>query len=474
MIFINITVILLYGMLAIISRKNYSKYKNESCRFGVAERMLLAIAETVKGCFTYNTHNGSLSADIRRLNVVADNELDKMTRMYTLKNAAVCLGAVLLCNLLALGAGAAYRLAPEKDNTIERDGYQGEVKEQDIYMSYDGKDSVYTLQVYPLVYTEEEFAVEVSRIYDELENTILGDNEDMQHICMDLSLPAKDSTGVFSIDWYSDYPEYVTSYGRINVTEQNEDVNVTLTAEVTYLSYSAKHDYKLTIMTDKEKTVSKTDIAEKSLEKLEEGSRQSMSFAIPDEVGDVRLSVHPKQKNGAGIIMLMALPVCVSIPLIRAQKMKEKIRRRDNMLMLEYPSFVNRLSLLIGTGATVKSSLQQIIDSECCESLLSEELSYTMHEIGAGRDEASAYEQLGVRLALPQYVRIMGYMSQNLRMGTKDIRVMLSMEAQTAAQTRIEYARKKGEEASAKLLFPMIILLVIVMIIIVVPSVAQL
>lgn len=144
------------------------------------------------------------------------------------------------------------------------------------------------------------------------------------------------------------------------------------------------------------------------------------------------------------------------------------------MLMLEYPSFVNRLSLLIGTGATVKSSLQQIIDSECCESLLSEELSYTMHEIGAGRDEASAYEQLGVRLALPQYVRIMGYMSQNLRMGTKDIRVMLSMEAQTAAQTRIEYARKKGEEASAKLLFPMIILLVIVMIIIVVPSVAQL
>ena len=48
---------------------------------------------------------------------------------------------------------------------------------------------------------------------------------------------------------------------------------------------------------------------------------------------------------------------------------------------------------------------------------------------------------------------------------------MMAGEEQAALQTRKELARKKGEEAGTRLLFPMIVLLGVVMVIVVLPAV---
>ena len=65
----------------------------------------------------------------------------------------------------------------------------------------------------------------------------------------------------------------------------------------------------------------------------------------------------------------------------------------------------------------------------------------------------------------------MGHISQNLRMGTKDLLKLMEDEVRTSLELKKEYTRRKGEEASTKLLFPMIILLATVMIIIIVPAI---
>ena len=48
---------------------------------------------------------------------------------------------------------------------------------------------------------------------------------------------------------------------------------------------------------------------------------------------------------------------------------------------------------------------------------------------------------------------------------------MMAGEEQAALQARKELARKKGEEAGTRLLFPMIVLLGVVMVIVVLPAV---
>lgn len=80
------------------------------------------------------------------------------------------------------------------------------------------------------------------------------------------------------------------------------------------------------------------------------------------------------------------------------------------------------------------------------------------------------YEQLGRRLELPEYYQLLQHISQYIRMGTKDLRNLMEQEMQQALKKRRELAKKKGEEASTKLLFPMILLLVLVMVMIVYPA----
>lgn len=473
MIYVDLVIILLYGMLAILSRENFSKYKAEGGWLGPAGTVLLAMGDTVYGCLKRFCHEEKTKERIRRLEVVSTQKLDAMTRMHAVKNAAVCMG-ILLC--FSLMSGIFYFAdQAERDNVIERPDYQGEPKEYDIYMNIDGEESVYVLQVEPVTYTEEEFYAQVNRIDGELRKSMLNGNEDAEHICTDLLLDSRDSTGVFLIRWSTDYPEYVTSFGQVRTDGLEHDVAVTLTAEIVYQDYVACKNYEITVRADKGNNIEKSavDIAGQSLEQLELDSRHDKTIEIPEELFGVAVSVRPKSQNNAAVILVFAVFACGFSVWWRQYRLRERIRDRDNMLNKQYPVLVNKLSLLLETGMTLKYSLSRITAESHERSLLIRELEYTLREIDAGADEATAYEQLGARLALPSYVRIMNQISQNLRLGTRDLRRLMEEEVHMSVETRMEYAKKKGEEASAKLVFPMIVLLAVIMAIIIMPAMTQ-
>lgn len=473
MIYVDLVIILLYGMLAILSRKNFSKYKAAGGRLGPAGTVLLAMGDTVYGCLRHFCHEEKTKERIRRLEVVPTQKLDAMTRMHAVKNAAVCMGILFGCSLIS----AIFYFADQsgRDNVIERADYQGQPKEYDIYMSIDGEESVYVLQVEPVAYTEEEFYLQVNRIDAELRKSMLNENEDAEHICTDLLLDSRDSTGVFLIRWSSDYPEYVTSFGQVRTDSLEHDVAVTLTAEIVYQDYTACRSYKITVRADKGNNIEKSeiDIAGQSLEQLELDSRHDKTIEIPEELSGVAVSVYPGHRNNAAVVMAFAVFGCGFFVWWRQHRLQEKMRDRDNMLNKQYPALVNKLSLLLETGMTLKYSLSRITAEAQEHSLLIQELEYTLREIDAGVDEATAYEQLGARLALPCYVRIMNQLSQNLRLGTRDLRRLMEEEVHMSVETRMELAKKKGEEASAKLVFPMIVLLAVIMVIIIMPAMAQ-
>ena len=134
-----------------------------------------------------------------------------------------------------------------------------------------------------------------------------------------------------------------------------------------------------------------------------------------------------------------------------------------------YPSFVNRVSLLIGSGMNIRNCFISIITDDD-RNILTSELEFTINQIRAGYDEAAAYEELGIRIGLPIYSRLMSHIAQNIRMGTRDLRVIMSDEVKEAMEVRKENAKKKGEKASTKLLFPMIVLMAVVIVIIMFPA----
>ena len=168
--------------------------------------------------------------------------------------------------------------------------------------------------------------------------------------------------------------------------------------------------------------------------------------------------------------------------------------------MLAYPELVDKLTLYLGAGITVKNAFERIAQTCSKRDSVSPELEktrknkhgiarkfhkstsgggdplvkevrYTLNEIRSGVSESDAYCNMGHRINLPVYIKLMSLLAQNIRKGTKDIIVMMAEEEQSALLTKKEMAKKKGEEAGTKLLFPMIVLLGIVMVIVISPAI---
>ena len=69
-----------------------------------------------------------------------------------------------------------------------------------------------------------------------------------------------------------------------------------------------------------------------------------------------------------------------------------------------------------------------------------------------------------------QYMKFANLLVQNLRKGSNSILEALRREAGYALEDRKNMARKLGEEASTKLLLPMMLMLGIVMVLIIIPA----
>ena len=81
-----------------------------------------------------------------------------------------------------------------------------------------------------------------------------------------------------------------------------------------------------------------------------------------------------------------------------------------------------------------------------------------------------AYERMGKRCKISQYKILSVLLVQNLRKGNQNILELLEREAASAGEERKREARVRGEEASVKLLLPMIMQLMVVLVILMVPA----
>ena len=248
MFFVNCVILLIYLMLAIISRKHFSKYKDKQVKGGFVAVVFLSMGKTI-----YRIVNKYISMDriknrLRKIQVVSKETLQNLAEEYVVKNAATALFVMFICSAISLSVCILYDMrAEDASNIIEREDYSGDAIKHDIYLTVDGQTSVYELEVMPTEYTEQQFLQEAQNVNEWLSTEILGNNSSADCITEDLNLPEKDKTNCFDIMWKSDNPELVTSYGKVEWDLLTEDVVVVMSATITYLDYSVDYDYPLYI-----------------------------------------------------------------------------------------------------------------------------------------------------------------------------------------------------------------------------------
>lgn len=148
----------------------------------------------------------------------------------------------------------------------------------------------------------------------------------------------------------------------------------------------------------------------------------------------------------------------------------EKFEKRSISMKYEFPEFVSKLTLLINAGLTFENALGKVIESNEKSNALYYELEKTYRDIKGNIPRDKCLIDFSRRCKISELTKFTTIVLQNINKGTTDLCDALNLLSGECWENRKMIARKKGEEASSKLLFPMMVMLIAIFIIILVPT----
>ncbi len=152
-------------------------------------------------------------------------------------------------------------------------------------------------------------------------------------------------------------------------------------------------------------------------------------------------------------------------------KLQKKVKKRRLEIQLEFPDFINKLTLLLNAGLTMSKAWEKI-SSDCIkEGDFYSEINKTISEIKSGKNEAEAFSQFAKRVKTPEISRLMSTIVQNTKRGGNQLVLSLRLQSNECWEMRKNAIKRLGEEASTKLLFPMMIMFFAIIIIVVTPAI---
>lgn len=178
-------------------------------------------------------------------------------------------------------------------------------------------------------------------------------------------------------------------------------------------------------------------------------------------------------EKGIGVLIFIS-PIFL---LFRERQILEEKRKQERQQMLrDYPEIVSKLTLLLSAGVNLRKAVERIgKDYINYNRVNGERKAYEIlveicEEMERGVAESEAYERIGEKSGLLSYRTLSALLVQHLQKGSQGIELMLEEEAEKAQEMRKQQARIQGEQASTKLLFPMVLMLLIVFVILLVPA----
>lgn len=171
---------------------------------------------------------------------------------------------------------------------------------------------------------------------------------------------------------------------------------------------------------------------------------------------------------------VVALGLMVVSFILPDLELKNKLKKRKQSIQIDFPEFINKLVLLINAGMTVYGAWEKVIEDNKAEGVLYKEAELTIAEIKGGKAEVKAYEDFSRRCAISEINKFISILIQNVRKGNPDFIYVLKYQAKECWEMRKNTAKRLGEEASTKLLFPMMIMFAAILLIVVTPAVLQL
>jgi len=160
------------------------------------------------------------------------------------------------------------------------------------------------------------------------------------------------------------------------------------------------------------------------------------------------------------------------LPLLRFQELIKKVERRRRQIVLELPELLSRLLLMVNAGENVMRALDKILESRAARQghPLYTELRHALEAVRRGEPLVAALEEFGRRCAVPEAKMFATTLLINSRRGGETFVSALRELARTLWERRKAVTRTLGEQASSKLVFPMVVIFLLILVLVGTPS----
>ena len=199
-----------------------------------------------------------------------------------------------------------------------------------------------------------------------------------------------------------------------------------------------------------------------------------LAAALPTSAGasivGLIMSAQGDASNGL-MFSGIAVAAFLAVPFLVDSSLKEQIEKRRRSIQMEFPEFVNKLTLLVNAGMTISKAWEKIINENKKEHILYDEMRYALMEIKAGKTEAAAYEEFARRCRVKEVTKFVSVIVMNLKRGGAEVVPVLKAQGDECWEMRKNAARQLGEEASTKILIPLMIMFLGIVLIVSTPAV---
>lgn len=176
--------------------------------------------------------------------------------------------------------------------------------------------------------------------------------------------------------------------------------------------------------------------------------------------------------NGDSGGFIMGSVLAVLLPVALVNDLHRKVVRREREVLLELPELLNQIILLVGAGSTVQQAIKHCLERKRGETghPLYRELFQMQREWESGYSFQQALEGFSKRCGIQEVSAFTTAVLLNFRRGGNDFVLALRDLSHSLWERRKAVCKTLGEQASSKLVFPMVLLFLIVVIMVGAPA----
>lgn len=313
---------------------------------------------------------------------------------------------------------------------------------------------------------------------DSIKKKVLGKNVSLDHITEDFNFFSEIPEYSVSVQWQSSDYNIVSLDGTVKNEHLEAPKHLMLTAICSYYEEKREYCFDITVYPlAKNERLLRQEALCNALLYQEQKTIEDDFMILPDSINGETVA-WTKSPGTVTIIVSLLGCLCVVLIFFRENERYTKAQKQRTCQLIEdYPVFVHKVVLLLGCGMTSKAVWFRIIsdynkgvEKGGEKRYVYEEMIVAANEMKQGITEIAAYENFGRRCQTSQYLKFSSILIQSVKTGARGMARMLSDAGEEAMLLRRENAKRIGEEAGTKLLFPMVVLLAIVMVIIIIPA----